>query len=130
VVLEITERTWLGDIKDLDGRVERLREMGFRLAVDDLGAGYAGLTSFARLRPDFVKIDQSLIRGIDQDPTRRRLVRSMVRVCGEMGVHAICEGVESAAEQETLAQLGCDLYQGYHFARPGRPFPTVDFSER
>lgn len=127
VVLEITERASVEDIKDLSRRIERLRELGFRIAIDDLGAGYAGLTSFAQLRPDIVKIDMSLVRDIDREPTKERLVRSMVEVCQEMKIQIICEGIETVAERDALARIGCDLFQGYHFARPGRAFPAVQF---
>jgi EAL domain-containing protein (putative c-di-GMP-specific phosphodiesterase class I) len=127
VVLEITERASVGEVKDLSERIARLRTMGFRIAIDDLGAGYAGLTSFAQLRPDIVKIDMSLIRDVDKEPTKERLVRSLAQLCREMGIDAVCEGVETAAELETLVRVGCDLFQGYYFARPGRPFPSVTF---
>jgi EAL domain-containing protein (putative c-di-GMP-specific phosphodiesterase class I) len=127
VVLEITERASVSEIKDLAVRIDRLRGLGFRIAVDDLGAGYAGLTSFAQLRPDIVKIDMSLIRDVDKEPTKERLVRSLADLCREMKIQAVCEGVETAAELETLLRVGCDLFQGYYFARPGRPFPTVSF---
>jgi EAL domain-containing protein (putative c-di-GMP-specific phosphodiesterase class I) len=118
VVLEITERASLGGVADLRRRVERLRDLGFRIAVDDLGAGYAGLTSFVALQPDLVKIDMSLIRGVDGDPTRRRLVRSMTDVCRDMGILVVAEGIETEAEREVLAELGCDLLQGYLLGRP------------
>jgi EAL domain-containing protein (putative c-di-GMP-specific phosphodiesterase class I)/CheY-like chemotaxis protein len=127
VVLEITERASVNEIKDLAARIQRLRDLGFRIAVDDLGAGYAGLTSFAQLRPDIVKIDMSLIRDVDTEPTKERLVRSLSELCREMKILAVCEGVETRAELDTLLRVGCDYFQGYHFARPGRPFPTVTF---
>jgi EAL domain-containing protein (putative c-di-GMP-specific phosphodiesterase class I)/CheY-like chemotaxis protein len=127
VVLEITERASVNEIKDLAARIQRLRDLGFRIAVDDLGAGYAGLTSFAQLRPDIVKIDMTLIRDVDKEPTKERLVRSLSDLCREMKILAVCEGVETAPELETLLRVGCDYFQGYHFARPGKPFPTVKF---
>jgi EAL domain-containing protein (putative c-di-GMP-specific phosphodiesterase class I)/ActR/RegA family two-component response regulator len=127
VVLEITERASVNEIKDLGPRIQRLRDLGFRIAVDDLGAGYAGLTSFAQLRPDIVKIDMTLIRDVDKEPTKERLVRSLSELCREMKILAVCEGVETASELETLVKVGYDYFQGYHFARPGRPFPTVKF---
>jgi EAL domain-containing protein (putative c-di-GMP-specific phosphodiesterase class I)/CheY-like chemotaxis protein len=127
VVLEITERASVTEIKDLSARIQGLRDLGFRIAVDDLGAGYAGLTSFAQLRPDIVKIDMSLVRDIDKEPTKERLVRSLSELCREMKIQAVCEGVETASELDVLLRVGSDLFQGYHFARPGRPFPTVTF---
>lgn len=125
VVLEVTERASLESLTDVRSRVALLRERGFRLAIDDLGAGYAGLTSFASLQPEFVKIDMSLVRGIDQDRLKQRLFRSMSQLCRDMSIAIIAEGVETAAERDTLLELGCDLFQGYLFARPAPPFPTV-----
>lgn len=125
VVLEVTERASLAGVADLRARVERLRELGFRIAVDDLGAGYAGLTSFVVLQPDIVKIDMSLIRGVDTDSTRQKLVRSMTGVCREMGILVVAEGIETQAERDVLVELGCDLFQGYLFGRPS-PLPGLE----
>jgi EAL domain-containing protein (putative c-di-GMP-specific phosphodiesterase class I)/CheY-like chemotaxis protein len=127
VVLEITERASVNEIKDLSARIQGLRDLGFRIAVDDLGAGYAGLTSFAQLRPDIVKIDMSLVRDVDREPTKERLCRSLSELCREMKILAVCEGVETPSELQTLVKVGYDYFQGYHFARPGKPFPTVAF---
>src|SRR4029077_5899179 len=77
VVLEITERAALPDAKDVRAAAARLREKGFRIAIDDLGAGYAGLATFATLEPEFVKLDMSLVRDVDQNRTKEKLVRSM-----------------------------------------------------
>jgi EAL domain-containing protein (putative c-di-GMP-specific phosphodiesterase class I) len=123
VVFEITERVSLDDVKNTEARAGALRALGFRLAVDDLGAGYAGLTSFAQLEPDVVKFDMSLIRGVERSPIRQRLVGSMSGLFTEMGTMVVAEGVETAAESEVLAKLGCDIQQGYLFARPERGFP-------
>jgi EAL domain-containing protein (putative c-di-GMP-specific phosphodiesterase class I) len=93
------------------------------LAIDDLGAGYAGLSSFSILEPEFVKLDMSLVRGIDTSTRKQSLVRSMVVLCErELAMHVVCEGVETKAESDTLATLGCDLLQGYLFARPSKGF--------
>jgi EAL domain-containing protein (putative c-di-GMP-specific phosphodiesterase class I)/ActR/RegA family two-component response regulator len=123
VVLEITERASLANLDDVRTRLGHLRAKGFRIAVDDLGAGYAGLTSLATLQPEIVKVDMSLVRGIDTDSTRQRLVRSITRACQEMGILVVAEGIETPEERDTVVELGCDLLQGYRFARPGRPFP-------
>lgn len=125
VVLEITERGAVGDIKDIRPRVVALRELGFRIAIDDLGAGYAGLTSFALLEPDFVKLDMSLVRNVHTSPIRQKLIGSMTTLCKEMGMQVVAEGVEVVEERETVISLGCDLLQGYLLARPGRPFPEI-----
>jgi len=119
IVLEITERAALGSIPDLRGKVRDLRQMGFRIAVDDLGAGYSGLSSFATLEPDVVKLDTSLVRGIDREPVKRKLVSSMTTLCRELGVLVVAEGVETREESLVLTELGCDLLQGFYFGRPG-----------
>jgi EAL domain-containing protein (putative c-di-GMP-specific phosphodiesterase class I) len=125
VVLEITERASLDAIDDVPARVARLRELGFRIAIDDLGAGYSGLTSFARLSPEFVKLDMSLVRGVHEDPVKRKLVHSMTVLCKDMGISVVAEGIEVVEERDTLVELGCDLLQGYFLAKPGRGFQEV-----
>jgi EAL domain-containing protein (putative c-di-GMP-specific phosphodiesterase class I) len=124
VVLEVTERASLDQVKDVRGTIARLRQIGFRIAIDDLGAGYAGLTSFATLEPDFAKLDMSLVRDVDKSTTKEKLIRSMTLLCKELGIMVVAEGVETAQERATLVELGCDLLQGYLHAKPGRPFPT------
>ena len=125
VVLEVTERASLEEIKGFEGRARELRKLGYRLAIDDLGAGYAGLTSFAQLEPEVVKFDMSLVRGIDRSPVRQRLVGAMSAVFREMRTMVVAEGVETGPERDTLVSLGCDILQGYLFAKPDRPFPVV-----
>jgi EAL domain-containing protein (putative c-di-GMP-specific phosphodiesterase class I) len=118
VVLEVTERASLDDVSDIHAKMRALRDIGFRIAVDDLGSGYAGLASLAQLEPDIVKLDMSLVRDIDQSSIKRKLVRSMATLCQDMSLLTVAEGVETRAECETLIELGCDLLQGYRFARP------------
>lgn len=118
VVIELTERASLERIPDLRGRIKVLREMGFRLALDDLGAGYAGLTSFASLEPEIVKIDMSLVRGIESDAVKRRLVASLVELCRDLGTLVVAEGIETEPERSAITDLGCDLLQGHLLGRP------------
>lgn len=119
VVLEVTERSSLQRISDLPARIGSLKDLGFRVAVDDLGAGYAGLSSFSQLEPDIVKLDMSLVRGIDASTSKASLVRSMVQVCAQdLGMLVVCEGVETKAERDALERLGASLLQGYLFAEP------------
>lgn len=127
VVLEITERASLDGVRELRKTLATLRSMGFRIAIDDLGAGYAGLASFATLEPEFVKLDMSLIRGIDKSAVKERLVRSMTTLCKDLGMHVVGEGVETAEERDVLVDLGCDFLQGYLLAKPGKPFPTFSW---
>jgi EAL domain-containing protein (putative c-di-GMP-specific phosphodiesterase class I) len=123
IVLEITERASLEDVSDVADRIRLLRGLGYRIAIDDLGAGYAGLSSFSLLHPDMVKIDMSLVRGIETSTPKQRLVASMTTLCLDMGMSVICEGVETASERDVITGLGCDLLQGYLFARPAAGFP-------
>lgn len=127
VVLEITERAALDDVSDARAKIARSREQGFRIAVDDLGAGYAGLTSFVTLEPEIVKLDMSLVRDIDKSETKQKLVRSVTGLCKELGMMVVGEGVETPAEKDVIIACGCDLLQGYLFAKPGKPFPTHSF---
>jgi EAL domain-containing protein (putative c-di-GMP-specific phosphodiesterase class I)/CheY-like chemotaxis protein len=119
VVLEITERATLDDVPEVRSRIRALKGLGFRIALDDLGAGYAGLTSFSVLEPHIVKLDMSLVRGVDREPIKRRLIGSMTRVCKETGILVVAEGVETKAEHDAVVELGCDLLQGYLIGRPG-----------
>jgi EAL domain-containing protein (putative c-di-GMP-specific phosphodiesterase class I) len=125
VVLEITERASLDQIPDAAETIGALRKIGFRTALDDLGAGYAGLTAFAALEPDFVKLDMSLIRDIDTNVRKQKLVQSMVVLCHDLGALVVGEGVETLAERDRCIALGIDLLQGYLIAKPGRPFPGI-----
>lgn len=125
VVLEITERASLDTIPGAGARVAALRDLGFRIAIDDLGAGYAGLTAFASLEPEVVKLDMSLVRGVDGAPRKRKLIEAMTHLCKDMGVLVVGEGVETVGERDFLIEAGCDLLQGYLFAKPGKPFPEA-----
>jgi len=86
--------------------------------VDDLGAGYAGLGALAQMEPDVVKIDMSLVRGVDSQPTKQTVIRSMTALCRELGMGLVAEGVETTAEREALTRLGCAFLQGFLFGRP------------
>lgn len=118
VVLELTERAALDQIPEVQARMAELRQRGFRIALDNIGSGYAGLNSFTLLDPDIVKLDNVLVRDLDASPTKRRLVSSMTRLCNDLGMQVVAEGIETAAERDVLADLGCDLMQGFLFARP------------
>jgi EAL domain-containing protein (putative c-di-GMP-specific phosphodiesterase class I) len=123
VVLEVTERSALDQVVGLATRLARLRERGFRIAIDDLGAGYAGLSSFARLEPEFVKLDLSLVRGVHLSSRKRSLVRGIAQVCArDLGIQVIGEGIECSEERDVLAIDGLDLFQGYLFAEPAKGF--------
>lgn len=118
VVWEITERVGLEGIPNLEQQLGALRSNGALIALDDLGAGYAGLNSFAELQPDIVKFDMELIRDIDRSPTRSKLVSSMIRLCRDLEIRTVAEGIETPEERQTVVSLGCDLLQGYLLGRP------------
>jgi EAL domain-containing protein (putative c-di-GMP-specific phosphodiesterase class I)/CheY-like chemotaxis protein len=119
VVLEITERASLEGVGEVESRIESLRKMGYRIAVDDLGAGYAGLSYFARVSPDIVKIDMSLTRGVDVDPVKRRVVGSICALAHDLDMLIVAEGIETEGELGCVRDLGADLVQGYLIAKPG-----------
>jgi len=127
VVLEVTERADLFRVEHLQARIGQLRELGYRIAVDDLGASHAGLSSFRQLGPDLVKLDISLVRDIDSSPSKVNLVRSMIAICSQdLGLQVICEGVETEAERDTLHSVGAELLQGYLFGMPAHDFRLDD----
>jgi EAL domain-containing protein (putative c-di-GMP-specific phosphodiesterase class I) len=119
VVLELTEQVSLEQVTDVPRCLARLRKMGFRVALDDVGAGYAGLTSLSVIRPELAKIDMGLVRNIDTDAAKRCVVGSVFTMCAELGIAVVAEGVETTAERDTLLALGGDLLQGYLFGKPG-----------
>lgn len=126
VVLEITERDRLEGVAAVTRVASELRARGYRIAVDDLGAGYSGLNNLATLRPEFVKIDMSLVRGVDADPVRQKLVRALCAVSHDLGSSVVGEGVETVPERDALVAMGVDLLQGFLLGRPepwapGRP---------
>lgn len=118
IILEVTEHASIGHRRDVERTAQQLRNMGFGIAIDDLGAGHAGLNRLLYLRPSLVKLDMELVRGIQYDSMQRTLVSTMIRLCEDLGIQIIVEGVETKDERDVLADLGCDLMQGYFFARP------------
>jgi EAL domain-containing protein (putative c-di-GMP-specific phosphodiesterase class I) len=118
VVLDVSERAAFASIPDIGARVARLRALGFRVAIDNLGTGDTGLASFGALQPTFVKYDMSLVRGVDSSPTRRKVISAMTFLFAEMEVDVVAEGVETESERAALVGLGVDLMQGHLFGRP------------
>lgn len=123
VVLEVTERAALYRVEHLQHRISQLRQLGYRIAVDDLGASHAGLSSFRQIGPDMVKLDISLVRDIDGSAAKTGLVKSMIALCSQdLGMRVVCEGVENERERDTLLGVGADLLQGYLLGMPVRGF--------
>ncbi len=124
VVLELTEHNRVDDYDDLVAAIKPLRLRGIRIAVDDAGAGYAGLHHILKLRPAILKLDMALTRDIDVDPVRRALATALVTFAHEIEAAIVAEGIETSGELATLRQIGISWGQGYYLARPGDlPFP-------
>jgi EAL domain-containing protein (putative c-di-GMP-specific phosphodiesterase class I) len=121
VIIELTEHVRIDDYDALLDSLSRLRERGVRLAVDDTGAGFASLGHILHLRPEMIKLDCQFTRGIDSDPARRSLARALVTFARDIGAEVVSEGIETAAELDTVRQLGVPYGQGYFLSRPTRP---------
>ena len=124
IVLEITEHSSVEDYDALAHALRPLRQAGTRIAVDDAGAGYATFRHILALSPDVIKLDRTLIAGIDRDPARRALATAMVSFAGETGTTVIAEGLETAAERRTVLRLGVEFGQGFLLGRPTVVPPT------
>jgi EAL domain-containing protein (putative c-di-GMP-specific phosphodiesterase class I)/CheY-like chemotaxis protein len=122
-VIEITENSVIDDFDRMRDMVRQLRAHGFRVAIDDAGAGYAGLQTMVEIEPDFIKLDMSLIRGVDTSVVKQRLVRTLRDFCREAAITLIAEGIETASQLETLRELGVTHGQGFLFGLPGIETP-------
>ncbi|RRV08004.1 GGDEF domain-containing protein [Pseudomonas sp. v388] len=118
VVIELTEQMPTDDVELLYNALHHYRDMGFSIALDDLGAGYSSLRLWSELRPDYVKIDRHFIDGIHQDAVKREFVGSMLQMARASRATVIAEGIELAEELAVLTEMGVDLVQGYLLARP------------
>ncbi|WP_422012906.1 bifunctional diguanylate cyclase/phosphodiesterase [Roseateles sp.] len=118
VVIELTETRPIEDLAQLDGALAALRAHGFRIALDDLGEGFASLRRWMEMRPDFVKIDRHFIDGIAQEPLKQQFVRSIVEMAATSGCQVVAEGLEQEPDLAVLRRLGLTICQGYLFARP------------
>jgi diguanylate cyclase (GGDEF)-like protein/PAS domain S-box-containing protein len=125
IVIEITENELVSGDQALLEALDGLRRRGARLAVDDVGAGYAGLTHVMRLQPDIIKLDRALTTGVDTDPAKAPLISSFVRYARDIDAAVCAEGVETLAELERLADLDVSYGQGYGIARPAAPWPEA-----
>lgn len=118
IVFEITESEEIRRKEHLKSIIDYYQATGFLTAIDDFGAGYAGLNLLADLQADLVKLDMALVRNIDQDRTRRIITAGILQVCRDLEIEVVAEGIETPGELSALSDLGIDLFQGYHFARP------------
>lgn len=127
LIFEVTESERLDDVPHLDRIIRHYRDRGFQTAIDDFGAGYAGLNFLAELQTDLVKIDMGLIRDIDSSRSRRAVVKAIVMACRELDIEPVAEGLETRAELEAVRAIGIRLVQGYLLARPGfQQLPAVN----
>lgn len=130
IIFEITESEQLVDKEHLKGIIREYKRQGFKTAIDDFGAGYAGLNLLAEFQPDIIKLDMELLRTIDQDAVRQAIVQGILGVCRALSIEVIAEGVETAAELNQLLSMGINLFQGYLFAKPSiEALPAVQWPE-
>ena len=118
IIFEVTEGERVTDRAHLGNIINKYKELGFLTAIDDFGAGYAGLTLLADYQPDIIKLDMDLVRNIDKSAVRQAIVKGMMVICNDLGIRVIAEGIETPAERDTLADAGIALMQGYLFCRP------------
>ncbi|MEO6365808.1 MAG: EAL domain-containing protein [Luteimonas sp.] len=127
LIFEVTESERIRDTQHVVRIIKDYQRRGFLTAIDDFGAGYAGLNLLAEFQPDIVKLDMALVRDIDKDKVRRSIMAGIIATCRDLGCEILAEGVESAGEYRTLRDLGITLFQGYAFAKPGlETLPLVD----
>jgi EAL domain-containing protein (putative c-di-GMP-specific phosphodiesterase class I) len=126
LMVELTEHEQIDDYEAVAAALDELRRLGASVAVDDAGAGYAGLKQMLRLRPEVIKLDADITRGINGDPVRRALASSLVSFADETGAFVVAEGIETEDERATVRGLGVRWGQGYLLARPAPlPLPVL-----
>lgn len=119
LIFEFTENEEMTDTDHVKNIVESYRKMGFATAIDDFGAGHAGLGLLAKFQTDYIKLDMELVRGIETSLPRRMIVEGVIRIADSLGITIIAEGIETKAEHDALRAIGVRYIQGYLFARPG-----------
>jgi diguanylate cyclase (GGDEF)-like protein len=124
LLLEITETTVMHDVGENLAMLNQLKNMGVRTAIDDFGTGYSSMTYLKDLPVDELKIDQSFVKRVETDETNRRIVGSIIQLGQAVGLEVVAEGIENADALKALLAMGCDVGQGYHFARP---IPASEF---
>ncbi|GGD00680.1 hypothetical protein GCM10011396_55300 [Undibacterium terreum] len=118
IIFEVTEGEEVRDRPHLVNIFNEYHRFGFQTAIDDFGAGYAGLTLLSEYQPDIIKIDMELVRGIERSTSKRAIVKGIASICGELNIKVLAEGIETTAERDCLQDLGINLMQGYLFCRP------------
>ncbi len=121
VVFEVVESDQAHDAQHLKGLLRFYRDAGFRVALDDVGAGYSSLNLLHQLRPDFIKLDMELIRGVDSDPYKSLIAQKIIEIASTLGIETIAEGVETPEELDWVCSHGATYAQGYGIGRPTQP---------
>ncbi len=130
IIVEVTEGEIISDVARFTDIVSAYRRQGIQLALDDFGAGYAGLSLLADFQPDIIKLDMNLVRGIESRGARQSIVRAIVQVCEDLGIEVIAEGVETLEEYRWFRDHNVTLFQGFLFAKPGLEcLPDVHYPE-
>ncbi len=128
IVFEVVETEKVEDGKHLVNILNHYRDRGFKIALDDVAAGYSGLLQLMKIRPDIMKMDREVISGVHQDPDKQAMLRAMLGIAADYGIIPLAEGVETADELRFLEQQGVRLAQGYHFGRPSaQPATALNF---
>ena len=118
IIFEATEGEVISDGARLAHILREYKRTGFLTAIDDFGAGYAGLNLLANFQPDLIKLDMELVRGVDTSPARQAIAHGILTMCSELGVTVLVEGIETAGERDFFVHEGVALMQGYLFSRP------------
>jgi EAL domain-containing protein (putative c-di-GMP-specific phosphodiesterase class I) len=119
--LDITETTYIRALEEQTAALDRLKELGVRLSIDDFGVGYSSLSFLKRLPADALKVDLSFVRGLGEDAVDTTIVRMAIDIAHALGMKVVAEGVEGSAQAALLREMGCDMAQGFYFARPLSP---------
>jgi EAL domain-containing protein (putative c-di-GMP-specific phosphodiesterase class I) len=130
IMFEFTEVEKIEDSAHVKRVIEYYNSLGFKTAIDDFGSGYAGLGLLADFQTDIVKIDMELIRNIDRDTARQKIVKHSINMLQDLGIQPLAEGIETLEEMQWLKEAGIELMQGYFFAKPGfEALPSVDLAD-
>jgi EAL domain-containing protein (putative c-di-GMP-specific phosphodiesterase class I) len=131
LMFEVTEQEKVVDVQHLSNIISEYKRQGFKIAIDDFGAGFSGLGFLSEYTPDIIKLDMELTRGLEQRTSAQQIVRHIVGLASSLGSKVIAEGIETLEEYRAVRACGISLMQGYLFARPGlETLPTVAFPER
>ena len=118
VCIEITERTCVTNFARLSAGLHYIKSKGVKIAIDDVGEGYSSLKAIAEIRPEFIKVDMGLVRGVDSDGVKSNLIQMIAGLAQKINSCLIAEGIETEKEYQALRTLGIEHGQGYLFAKP------------